>query len=73
MAIVPPPLLPPPSPSPSPFSPFQERQLRWEEYRELAQSLLHWLRDATAMMLDRNFPATLIEMKVLSLSTGRIL
>lgn len=44
--------------------PRQERQLKWEEYRDLASSMLVWLRDATAIMLDRNFPATLIELKV---------
>lgn len=42
----------------------QERQLRWEEYQDLARYLLSWLQNATAMMNDRSFPATLIEMKV---------
>jgi len=42
----------------------QERQLKWDEYRDLASKLLHWLQDSTVMMLDRNFPTTLIEMKV---------
>ena len=42
----------------------QERQLKFEEYHDLASRLLLWLRDATAIMLDRNFPPTLIDMKV---------
>ena len=42
----------------------QERELKTEEYQELASSLVLWLRDATAFMQDRNFPPTLIEMKV---------
>ncbi len=43
---------------------FQERQLKWDQYREMASTLLMWLRDSTVSMLDRNFPHTLIEMKV---------
>ncbi|KAK2164152.1 hypothetical protein LSH36_68g10066 [Paralvinella palmiformis] len=42
-----------------------ERQLKWDEYRDLASKLLHWLQDSTVLMLDRNFPTTLIEMKSL--------
>jgi hypothetical protein len=42
----------------------QERQLKFEEYHDLASRLLLWLRDATAIMMDRNFPTTLIDMKV---------
>ena len=52
--------------------PRQERQLKWEEYRDAASSLQAWLRNATAIMMDRNFPATLMEMKV-SRSTVTIL
>ena len=42
----------------------QERQLKFDEYRDLSSRLLMWLRENTAVMLDRNFPSTLIEMKV---------
>ena len=42
----------------------QERQLKLEEYRDLARQFLHWVREATTLMLDRNFPATLAEMRV---------
>lgn len=45
---------------------FQERLLKWEQYRELSTSLVRWLRDAMAMMLDREFPTTAIEIKVSS-------
>ena len=38
--------------------------MKWEEYKELATKLASWLRGATGLMLDRNFPTTLIEMKV---------
>ena len=42
----------------------QERQLKFDEYRDLSSRLIMWLRENTAVMLDRNFPSTLIEMKV---------
>ncbi len=42
----------------------QERQLKFDEYRDLATRLVIWLRENTGVMLDRNFPSTLIEMKV---------
>ncbi|KAJ8305394.1 hypothetical protein KUTeg_015939 [Tegillarca granosa] len=42
-----------------------ERQIKIEEYRDMATSLLNWLRDATAIVSDRNFPVTLVEMKKL--------
>ena len=42
----------------------QERQLKYDEYRELASKLMLWLREATNDMQDRAFPSTLIEMKV---------
>ena len=43
---------------------FQERQLKFEEYRDLAGSLSTWTRNSTTLMLDMNFPATPIELKV---------
>lgn len=44
--------------------PFQERQLKWEEYHDLASNFYSWLRRSTDVMLDRNFPPTLVELKV---------
>uniref|UniRef100_A0A2C9K839 Calponin-homology (CH) domain-containing protein n=1 Tax=Biomphalaria glabrata TaxID=6526 RepID=A0A2C9K839_BIOGL len=42
-----------------------ERQLKIEEYKELSMSLLTWLRDAIKLMLSRNYPTTLLEIKAL--------
>ena len=50
----------------------QERQLKFDEYRDLSSRLLMWLRENTAVMLDRNFPSTLIEMKVRIVVTGGV-
>lgn len=44
---------------------WQERQLKVEEYRDLASSLLRWLSDVTVFMQNRTFPATKMEMKVM--------
>ena len=44
--------------------PCQERQLKIEEYRDLANNLTAWLRDATALMQDRNFPQSIMDMRV---------
>ena len=35
-----------------------------DEYKDLASTLYIWLRDNTQMLQDRNFPNTLVEMKV---------
>ncbi|XP_046365478.2 microtubule-actin cross-linking factor 1-like isoform X10 [Haliotis rufescens] len=40
-----------------------ERQLKVEEYRDLATALLSWLTPTTNMMLDRSFPGNLMELK----------
>jgi len=42
----------------------QETQIKWEEYEEIASSLVDWLQDVTELMLDRNFPSTYNELKV---------
>jgi len=43
--------------------------MKWEEYEEIASSLLDWLQEASSLMLDRSFPTTYNELKVqLSLS-----
>jgi len=42
----------------------QESQVKWEEYVEIASSLLDWLKEATNLMLDRNIPTTYNELKV---------
>lgn len=44
---------------------WQERQLKVEEYRDLASSLLRWLSDVTVFMQNRTFPATKMEMRVM--------
>ena len=38
--------------------------MKLQEYRDVAESLLQWLRDATALMIDRNFPNTIPGLKV---------
>jgi len=38
--------------------------MKWEEYEEIASSLLDWLQQATELMLDKNFPATYNELRV---------
>jgi len=40
--------------------------MKWEEYEEIASSLVEWLQAVTDMMLDRNFPATYNELKVIT-------
>ncbi|CAC5414507.1 DST [Mytilus coruscus] len=40
-----------------------ERQIKQEEYRDLASSLCMWLKEATNIMMDKTFPTTLIEMR----------
>jgi len=45
---------------------WQESQMKWEEYEEIASSLLDWLQQATSLMLDKNFPTTYNELKVYS-------
>ncbi|XP_014475405.1 PREDICTED: dystonin isoform X27 [Dinoponera quadriceps] len=43
-----------------------EAQRRSAEYRELASSLHMWIREKMALMQERSFPPTLIEMKKLA-------
>ncbi|XP_041359578.1 microtubule-actin cross-linking factor 1, isoforms 1/2/3/5-like isoform X9 [Gigantopelta aegis] len=40
-----------------------ERQLKTEEYQDLASSLLSWLMSTIGMLEQRDFPSTLIEIK----------
>lgn len=42
-----------------------EAQQRAGQYRELASSLHQWIREKSALMQDRAFPPTLIEIKKL--------
>jgi len=44
----------------------QETQSKWEQYEEIASQLLEWLQDVTDLMLDKNFPTTYNELKVVS-------
>jgi len=46
---------------------WQETQMKWEEYEEIASSLLDWLQNVTGPTLDRNLPTTYNELKVLML------
>jgi hypothetical protein len=48
-----------------------EAQLKLEEYEEVAGSLIGWIRDATTLMLDRNFPRTYTELKMYSSDFNR--
>ncbi|XP_072153558.1 microtubule-actin cross-linking factor 1 isoform X36 [Bemisia tabaci] len=48
-----------------------ESQARTKEYRELATSLHLWMKENQAMMSDRTFPSTLIEMKKLATESSR--
>lgn len=45
----------------------QETQAKWEEYEEIASSLVDWLQVVTPRMLVRNLPTTYDELKVLVL------
>jgi len=38
--------------------------MKWEEYEEIASSLVDWLQEVTDLMLDKNFPTTYNELKV---------
>ncbi|KAK3581860.1 hypothetical protein CHS0354_032763 [Potamilus streckersoni] len=42
-----------------------ERQLKVEEYKDLSAKLLSWIKEVTDMMMQRDFPTTLMEMKAL--------
>ncbi|CAG5131558.1 unnamed protein product, partial [Candidula unifasciata] len=48
-----------------------ERKLKAEEYREEAALLLTWIRDSIKLMLSRNYPSTLIEIKALQSGFNR--
>ena len=43
----------------------QERQVKLADYMSLTSTLTVWLRDAIKLMLSRNFPTSLIEIKAL--------
>ena len=49
----------------------QETQRKYGEYRELSSSLHVWIRDSMAVMQDRQFPNTLIEVKKLAAESNR--
>ena len=38
--------------------------MKWEEYEEIASSLVDWLQHATDLMLDRKLPSSFNELKV---------
>ncbi len=46
-------------------------QKKYTEYRELSSSLHIWIRENMAVMQDRNFPNTLIEVKKLAHESNR--
>ncbi|XP_054274796.1 dystonin isoform X14 [Macrosteles quadrilineatus] len=48
-----------------------ESQTKTNEYRELASMLQTWIREKSAVMSDRSFPSTLIEMKKLAADSAR--
>lgn len=48
-----------------------EMQRKYSEYRELSSSLHVWIRESMAVMQDRNFPNTLIEVKKLAHESNR--
>ena len=52
-------------PEPPPGHPlFDEAgQKKLQQFREMASSLHHWIKEHIVVMQDRNFPNTLIEMK----------
>lgn len=49
----------------------KDSQTKTNEYRELATMLQTWIREKSAIMSDRSFPSTLIEMKKLAAESGR--
>ena len=60
-------------PEPPPIHPLYdaEAQRRSAEYRELASSLHSWIREKMALMQERSFPPTLIEMKKLAADSAK--
>ncbi|XP_046589648.1 dystonin isoform X15 [Neodiprion lecontei] len=60
-------------PEPPPIHPLYdaEAQRRSAEYRELATSLHLWIREKMALMQERSFPPTLIEMKKLAADSAK--
>ena len=48
-----------------------ESQKKWEEYREIASSLQAWTRQNIAVMQDRHFPVSLIEMRKMAAEMNR--
>ena len=52
-------------PEPPSYHPLydMESQRRVHDYKEMAQQLLYWCREKTALLQERSFPPTLIEMK----------
>ena len=49
----------------------KETQRKYGEYRELSTSLAAWIRENTIVMQDRQFPATLIEVKKMAADSNR--
>ncbi|KAI4467607.1 envoplakin [Holotrichia oblita] len=60
-------------PEPNPIHPLYDpaSQQKVQEYREIASSLLLWMREKQSLMQDRSFPPTLIEMKKLAIESSR--
>ena len=54
-----------------PYQIQQDMQKKYTEYRELSSSLHIWIRENMAVMQDRNFPNTLIEVKKLAHESNR--
>ncbi|KAK2709047.1 hypothetical protein QYM36_014618, partial [Artemia franciscana] len=48
-----------------------ETQRKYNDYRELSRVLMSWIRHSVAVMQDRDFPPTLIEMKKLADESNR--
>lgn len=49
----------------------QEAQRKLEEYREMATTLIHWIREHTSIMRDRHFPSNTIELKRMAQESTR--
>jgi dystonin len=49
----------------------QERIRRIDDYKDLANRLIVWMRESIAKLRDRNFPNTLPEMKILQQENNR--
>lgn len=49
----------------------QEAQRKLEEYREMATTLLHWIREHISIMKDRHFPTNTVELKRMAQESTR--